>query len=93
MARIMVSHTDRLSQLRHSYLQYIHQVIIKVNHFSPKAKVAFFAGCVVNYATPQLGLDVYDILAANNIQMVTYKKEACCGSVILSPRAKWQESW
>ena len=45
----------------------------------PKAKVAFFAGCVVNYATPQLGLDVYDILAANNIQMVTYKKEACCG--------------
>ena len=34
----------------------------------PKAKVAFFAGCVVNYATPQLGLDVYDILAANNIQ-------------------------
>lgn len=34
---------------------------------------------MVNYATPQLGLDVYDILAANNVQMVTYKKEACCG--------------
>lgn len=45
----------------------------------PKAKVAFFAGCVVNYATPQLGIDVYDILAANNVQMITYQKEACCG--------------
>lgn len=45
----------------------------------PKAKVAFFAGCVVNYTTPQLGMDVYDILTANNIQMVTYQKEACCG--------------
>lgn len=45
----------------------------------PKTKVAFFAGCVVNYANPQLGMDVYDILAANNVQMVTMKKEACCG--------------
>ena len=45
----------------------------------PAAKAAFFAGCLVNYATPQLGIDVYDILAANNIQMVTYEKEACCG--------------
>ena len=45
----------------------------------PKGKVAFFAGCVVNYCTPQLGIDVYDILMANQIQMVTFDEEACCG--------------
>ena len=45
----------------------------------PASRVAFFGGCLINYANPQLGLDVYDILAANNVQMVTYQKEACCG--------------
>lgn len=45
----------------------------------PKGKAAFFAGCVVNYCTPQLGVDVYDILMANQIQMVTFGQEACCG--------------
>lgn len=45
----------------------------------PKKKVAFFAGCVVNYSYPQLGVDAYDILMANQIQMVTYAQEACCG--------------
>lgn len=45
----------------------------------PKGKVALFAGCMVNYAYPQLGIDCYDILMANQIQMVTFKGEACCG--------------
>jgi glycolate oxidase iron-sulfur subunit len=45
----------------------------------PKSKVALFAGCMVNYAYPQLGLDCYDVLMANQIQMVTFKGEACCG--------------
>jgi len=45
----------------------------------PKSKVAFFAGCLVNYAYPQLGIDCYDILMANQIQMVTFPGEACCG--------------
>ena len=45
----------------------------------PKGRVAFFGGCVVNYCTPQLGIDVYDILMANQIEMVTFSDEACCG--------------
>lgn len=45
----------------------------------PKGKVALFAGCMVNYAYPQLGLDCYDIFMANQIQMITFKGEACCG--------------
>lgn len=45
----------------------------------PKGKAAFFGGCVINYSNPQLGVDVYDILMANQIQMITYAKEACCG--------------
>ena len=45
----------------------------------PKGKAALFAGCMVNYAYPQLGLDCYDVLMANQIQMVTFDGEACCG--------------
>ncbi len=45
----------------------------------PKGKVALFAGCMVNYAYPQLGLDCFDVLMANQIQMVTFPGEACCG--------------
>lgn len=45
----------------------------------PKGKVALFAGCMVNYAYPQLGLDCYDVLMANQIQMITFQGEACCG--------------
>lgn len=45
----------------------------------PRAKVAFFAGCMVNYVTPQVGVDIHDVLTANQVQMVTYGKEACCG--------------
>ena len=70
--------SDRLlPQLAHK--SFAEQIAKKSPLAKPKAKVAFFAGCLVNYATPQLGMDVYDILAANNVQMVTYEKEACCG--------------
>lgn len=49
----------------------------------PKGKVAFFAGCVVNFANPQLGIDTFDVLMANQIQMVTFPQEACCGLPLL----------
>ncbi len=49
----------------------------------PKSRAAFFAGCVTNYFDPQLGVDVYDILAANGVQMLTYPGEACCGLPVL----------
>lgn len=45
----------------------------------PRQRVALFAGCMVNYAYPQLGVDCYDILMANQVQMLTIAQEACCG--------------
>lgn len=45
----------------------------------PKGKVALFAGCLVNYGYPQLGMDCNDVLFANNIEMVTFEGESCCG--------------
>lgn len=45
----------------------------------PKGKVALFAGCLVNYGYPQLGIDCCDVLAANQIEVVLFEHEACCG--------------
>ena len=45
----------------------------------PKGKVALFAGCMVNYGYPQLGIDCNDVLLANQIELVTFPGEACCG--------------
>ncbi|MBQ3509894.1 MAG: LUD domain-containing protein [Peptococcaceae bacterium] len=45
----------------------------------PKGRVAVFGGCMVNYAYPQLGLDLFDVLTANQISVYHYEKEACCG--------------
>ena len=44
-----------------------------------KGRVALFAGCMVNYGYPQLGVDCYDVLSANQIELVTFDNEACCG--------------
>jgi len=46
---------------------------------NPAMTVAFYAGCVVNYARPDLGLDLYDVLEAHNVRVLTYTKEVCCG--------------
>ena len=45
----------------------------------PKGHVAVFGGCMVNYAYPQLGLDLFDVLTANQIAVHHYEQEACCG--------------
>lgn len=45
----------------------------------PKGHVAVFGGCMVNYAYPQLGLDLFDVLTANQIAVHHYEKESCCG--------------
>ncbi|MBR4944630.1 MAG: LUD domain-containing protein [Peptococcaceae bacterium] len=45
----------------------------------PKGRVAVFGGCMVNYAYPQLGMDLFDVLTANQIAVQQYEKEACCG--------------
>lgn len=45
----------------------------------PKGRVALFAGCLANYVDPQLGLDVFDVLMANGIELVMHGEESCCG--------------
>lgn len=45
----------------------------------PKGRVAVFGGCMVNYAYPQLGLDLFDVLTVNQIAVCHYEQEACCG--------------
>ncbi len=46
---------------------------------NPAMTVAFYAGCVVNYARPDLGLDLLDVLEAQNVRVLTYAMEVCCG--------------
>jgi iron-sulfur cluster protein len=42
-------------------------------------RVAFFAGCVVNYLRPDLGVSVLDLLEKHGVEVVTFPQEACCG--------------
>lgn len=46
---------------------------------NPTMTVAFYAGCVVNYARPELGLDLHDVLESQNVGIRTFAKEVCCG--------------
>ncbi|MBN1221745.1 MAG: LUD domain-containing protein [Candidatus Aminicenantes bacterium] len=46
---------------------------------NPAVTAAFFAGCVVNYIRPDLGLDLLDIMEAQNVRLSIYPEEACCG--------------
>ena len=46
-------------------------------------RVAFFAGCVVNYVRPDLGLSLLDILEGQGVEVITFDKEACCGIPVL----------
>jgi glycolate oxidase iron-sulfur subunit len=49
---------------------------------SPKMSVAFFAGCMVNYAYPDIGDALLDVLGKNGIEVIL-KKEKCCGAPAL----------
>ncbi len=51
--------------------------VIKVNQ--PKARVAFFTGCMANYIYTGSGKAAIDVLVANNIEVVLPKKQHCCG--------------
>jgi len=46
---------------------------------NPALKVSFFAGCVVNYILPNLGMDLIDVLEAQRIGVQTFAGELCCG--------------
>lgn len=49
---------------------------------NPKMRVALFAGCMVNYAYPEIGEAALNVLAKNGVE-VLLKKEVCCGAPAL----------
>lgn len=53
-------------------------------HASPrktgKPRVAFYAGCIANYAYPELGEDVISILSEHNADPYCPLDQACCGA-------------
>lgn len=51
--------------------------VIKVAR--PKARVAFFTGCMANYIYTGSGRAAIDVLLANNIEVVLPKYQHCCG--------------
>lgn len=48
-----------------------------------KRKVAFFAGCVVNFVRPDLGESLLDILDNEGVEVLTFSDETCCGIPVL----------
>ncbi|MBP2636396.1 MAG: lutA 1 [Firmicutes bacterium] len=51
--------------------------VIKVKQ--PKARVAFFTGCMANYIYTGAGQATIDVLLANQIEVVLPKMQHCCG--------------
>ncbi|HEY3425151.1 MAG TPA: (Fe-S)-binding protein [Negativicutes bacterium] len=56
--------------------------VIKVD--SPKARVAFFTGCMANYIYTDSGKAAIDVLVANHIEVVMPKLQHCCGYPIFT---------
>ncbi|MDD2497897.1 MAG: (Fe-S)-binding protein [Desulfitobacteriaceae bacterium] len=56
--------------------------VVKID--KPKMRVAFFTGCMMNYVYPESGLALVDVLRANDIEVVTPKKQQCCGTPIFT---------
>lgn len=47
---------------------------------SPKGRVAFFSGCMLNYVYPESGEAIVKILKAHDIEVVIPAKQSCCGT-------------
>ncbi len=55
-------------------------VVPETNKISkPRARVAFFTGCMLNYVYTEAGRAVIDVLNANGVEVVVPKKQHCCG--------------
>lgn len=48
-----------------------------------KMKVAFFTGDSLNYFYPEAGMDLIEVLSANNIEVHIPKDQSCCGVPVL----------
>lgn len=51
--------------------------------YSPKKKIAFFAGCTTNFIYPQVGYALLEVMKHNNIEVVVPKEQHCCGTPVL----------
>jgi len=49
---------------------------------NPKARVAFFAGCMMNYVYTDAGRAVIDVLLANDVEVVIPENLYCCGIMV-----------
>jgi len=47
---------------------------------APKARVAFYTGCMLNYVYPESGEAIVKILKAHNVEVVIPAKQSCCGT-------------
>jgi glycolate oxidase iron-sulfur subunit len=48
-----------------------------------KMRVAFFTGCSFNYFYPETGIDLLEVLTANQVEVVVPKEQQCCGTPVL----------
>ncbi|MBP2634367.1 MAG: lutA 3 [Firmicutes bacterium] len=47
---------------------------------SPKVRVAFYTGCMLNYIYPEAGEAIVKILKAHDAEVVIPAKQSCCGT-------------
>ena len=47
---------------------------------NPRATVAFFTGCTINYIYPEIGAAIIEVLKKNNINVVVPADQHCCGT-------------
>lgn len=52
---------------------------IKQEVNNPEEKVAFYAGCAIDFAYPEVGSSIVDILNDENIKVEFPQQQACCG--------------
>jgi glycolate oxidase iron-sulfur subunit len=47
---------------------------------NPRARVAFFPGCMLTYVYPEAGLAVVEVLRANGVEVTVPERLFCCGA-------------
>lgn len=52
----------------------------KVPVEQPRATVAFFTGCTINYIYPEIGAAIVEVLRNNNVSVVIPAEQHCCGT-------------
>ncbi|MDN5344520.1 MAG: hypothetical protein PWQ18_631 [Clostridia bacterium] len=46
----------------------------------PRLKAAFYSGCVIDFAYPEIGESVFKVLNQHGVQVVFPQNQACCGA-------------